>query len=282
MQDEDEALARAIAASLDDASPSARDPASTPAPAPASGSASLSSAPALYPPTATAESAPVRGPSSRSWVVRRPVPDDNSCLFSAVGVACGMDEDAKHELRRMAAQAVSGDPISWDEATLGRPRGEYVAWISRPNSWGGAIELAILSRALGSVIKAFDVQTGRVDAYGDDAEGAGAAGGADAKPVAMVLYDGIHYDALQVVEQRGEGAAAREVVASPLPAGSRDVEPATLAAQELAQERKRSHAYTDVSKFTLRCMVCGKGIVGEKEAIQHAKQTGHDRFDEYA
>lgn len=245
------------------------------------------SMPPLYPVTATSESAPLGGSFPRSWVVRRSVPDDNSCLFSAVGVSCGLGEDAKHELRRMAAQAVAGDPLSWDEATLGRPRDEYVSWISRPNSWGGAIELAILSKALGSVIKAVDVQTGRIDEYGAEGDEAATASPASAaapppKSVAMVLYDGIHYDALVVVDQGERNGSSTELVISPLPTTSPVAELAALAAQELAQERKRSHAYTDVSKFTLRCMVCGKGIVGEKGAVQHAKETGHARFDEYA
>lgn len=38
-----------------------------------------------------------------------------------------------------------------------------------PSKWGGAIELSILSRHLGQEIAAFDIQTQRVDIYGQDA-----------------------------------------------------------------------------------------------------------------
>ena len=39
--------------------------------------------------------------------------------------------------------------------------------------------------------------------------------------------------------------------------------------------------FTDTANFTLRCGVCQLGIVGEKEAVEHAKATGHQRFSEY-
>ncbi len=50
-----------------------------------------------------------------------------------------------------------------------------------PSKWGGAIELSILSRHLGREIAAFDIQTQRVDIYGQDA-GYGER--------VMVIYDG--------------------------------------------------------------------------------------------
>lgn len=31
----------------------------------------------------------------------------------------------------------------------------------------------------------------------------------------------------------------------------------------------------------LKCDVCGKAIIGEKEAKSHAEETGHARFGEY-
>ncbi|MQL96899.1 hypothetical protein Taro_029579 [Colocasia esculenta] len=43
--------------------------------------------------------------------------------------------------------------------------------------------------------------------------------------------------------------------------------------------RKRS--YTDTANFTLRCGVCQIGVIGEKEAVEHAQATGHVNFQEY-
>lgn len=39
--------------------------------------------------------------------------------------------------------------------------------------------------------------------------------------------------------------------------------------------------YTDTANFTLRCGVCYIGVRGEKEAAEHAQQTGHQNFSEY-
>ena len=40
--------------------------------------------------------------------------------------------------------------------------------------------------------------------------------------------------------------------------------------------------FTDVANFTLRCGACQKGLKGEKEALEHAKATGHSNFSEYS
>lgn len=54
---------------------------------------------------------------------------------------------------------------------------------------GGAIELSILSRHYGRQIDAYDIQTKRCDRYGQD-EGY--------SERVMLIYDGLHYDAMAV------------------------------------------------------------------------------------
>ena len=41
------------------------------------------------------------------------------------------------------------------------------------------------------------------------------------------------------------------------------------------------HLFTDLAGFTLRCLVCGEGITGEKHVQSHALATGHTNFAEY-
>ena len=53
------------------------------------------------------------------------------------------------------------------------------------------------------------------------------------------------------------------------------------AATELVRRLHEAKQYTDTANFTLRCAVCQKGLRGEKEAQDHAKQTGHVNFAEY-
>jgi ubiquitin thioesterase OTU1 len=42
-----------------------------------------------------------------------------------------------------------------------------------------------------------------------------------------------------------------------------------------------ARAFTDTASFTLRCGACQLGLKGEKEAVEHAKATGHSNFTEY-
>ena len=50
------------------------------------------------------------------------------------------------------------------------------------------------------------------------------------------------------------------------------------AAMEMGRKLKRRRYYTDTAKFDLRCGRCGVGLVGEKQAREHAKETGHVEF----
>lgn len=52
---------------------------------------------------------------------------------------------------------------------LSRPPADYISTILRSNSWGGAIELSIFAAHFGTEIRSIDVQTGRVDRFGEDA-----------------------------------------------------------------------------------------------------------------
>lgn len=88
----------------------------------------------------------------------------------------------------------------------------------------------------------------------------------------FLLYDGIHYDPLFLEPFNGDS-----------PRTLFSVEEETFVyemAQRLAEEAKSSRQYTDVNKFTLRCMQCDTQLKGQKEATEHAKNTGHTNFGE--
>lgn len=53
-------------------------------------------------------------------------------------------------------------------------------------------------------------------------------------------------------------------------------------ARQLALEAKSSRQFTDVDKFTLKCLVCQSFLKGQIEAQSHAKETGHMNFGEVA
>ncbi|EIE18214.1 OTU-domain-containing protein [Coccomyxa subellipsoidea C-169] len=206
---------------------------------------------------------------SGSVVVRRVVASDNSCLFNAVGYVVERSRDKASHLRRVIAETVAGDPEEYSEAFLGKPNKEYCAWIKDPQKWGGAIELSILSRYFGREIAAYDVQTKRCDVYGQDA-------GYEER--VMLIYDGLHYDALAVAAFEG---APEDVDITMFDTHGSEADSIGRAAAELVAKSHEARQFTDTANFTLRCGVCQLGVKGEKEALEHAKATGHQNFGEY-
>ncbi|XP_019249841.1 PREDICTED: ubiquitin thioesterase OTU1 isoform X2 [Nicotiana attenuata] len=184
-------------------------------------------------------------------IVRRIIPSDNSCLFNAVGYVMDHDRNKAPELRQVIAATVASDPTKYSDAFLGKPNKEYCDWILNPEKWGGAIELSILTDYYGREIAAYDIQTTRCDLYGQ---------GKNYQERVMLIYDGLHYDAL-----------ARDGT----------VGPAERLALNLVKEQQRKRSYTDTANFTLRCGVCQIGVVGQKEAVEHAQATGHVNFQEF-
>ncbi|XP_030510182.1 OVARIAN TUMOR DOMAIN-containing deubiquitinating enzyme 2 isoform X2 [Cannabis sativa] len=122
-------------------------------------------------------------------VVRRVIPSDNSCLFNAVGYVMDHDKLKAPQLRQVIAATVASDPAKYSEAFLGKPNEEYCAWILDSDKWGGAIELSILAEHYGREIAAYDIQNTRCDLYGQEMR---------YSERVMLIYDGLHYDALAV------------------------------------------------------------------------------------
>ncbi|PNW79281.1 hypothetical protein CHLRE_09g409050v5 [Chlamydomonas reinhardtii] len=287
MEDEDEMLARAIAASLESqqsgagagasgAGVSGAGPAATPRPAGAAPGAALAAPSSGAPRSVT--NAPAGGPAPSSvpvpggdgsCVVRRVVDSDNSCLFNAVGYVMEGSRSTAARLRRVVADAVRSDPFTFNEGFLGKAVEVYCDWIQQPDKWGGAIELFILAQHYKREIAAFDIRTKRCDIYGQDK------GYPDR---VLLIYDGLHYDALAVAAFAGAPEELDVTCFEPDTAGGRAI---TAAAEKLVEATNAARQFTDTANFTLRCGVCQIGIKGEKEAVEHAKATGHSNFAEY-
>ncbi len=103
--------------------------------------------------------------------------------------------DVCQNLRQTVASAIRADPDAYPDIVLGQPRDSYISKILSPTAWGGAIELSILSAHFGVEIDSIDVATGTVHRFGEDMayENRG-----------IVVYSGIHYDALTLVEGLSE------------------------------------------------------------------------------
>ncbi|EKG04279.1 hypothetical protein TCSYLVIO_004666 [Trypanosoma cruzi] len=128
-------------------------------------------------------------PAHVKWhFVRRICPSDNSCLFHAAAYV--LREKSRTDgpkLREECAAVVLANPDYFNELLLERPNSEYVQWIRQPTSWGGAIELIILSFLAQTEIIALDLESARMERFGQDME---------YTVRAFVVYTGRHYDAI--------------------------------------------------------------------------------------
>ncbi|KAI9339381.1 hypothetical protein BDR26DRAFT_821001 [Obelidium mucronatum] len=211
-------------------------------------------------------------PVTDGFLKVREMKDDNSCLFHAVSHVLTNSQTSTQELRTIIATHISKHTQEYSATLLGRPIPEYVAWIQSPNSWGGAIELAIFSAHFETEIWSLDVATCRIDQFGE---------GSGYSKIVILFYSGIHYDAVVVSPlQQESGDSGREFDMTVF--GREQAEgQVKKAALELAQVWRRKRKFTDLSSFTLRCSVCRKGLTGQKEAQGHSIETGHGFFEEY-
>ncbi len=235
----------------------------------------VEASPAAAPPPPTAQPAAsacaATGAAPKGeHMVRRVIAADNSCLFNAVAYVLEGGVKAPpgraRVLRQHIASVVLQGGERFSEAMLGREPSAYAKWILDDDKWGGATELDILSEYYSAELAAVDVQTNRVDIFGQER---------GYSQRAFLLYDGIHYDALACVLFAG---APQDLDVTLFDVSD---EAAVSMATCVASEAREARAFTDTSSFSLRCLVCQKGLVGEKEARWHAKETGHTNFGEF-
>ncbi|PVI03278.1 OTU-domain-containing protein [Periconia macrospinosa] len=205
-------------------------------------------------------------PSRGGTMVLRVMPDDNSCMFRALGSAVlSSSLDSMTELRSLVAQAIQADPDMYNEAILQRKPDEYCQWISYSDSWGGGIELSILSKEFDIEICSINVQDLRVDRFNEG------------RPKRCILvYSGIHYDTVAFVPEGGPTYDTENDVKL------FDASDDTIleAARQLCGELRKKHYFTDTQKFNIKCNKCGWKGAGEKGAVKHAEETGHMDFGE--
>ncbi|KZT26512.1 OTU-domain-containing protein [Neolentinus lepideus HHB14362 ss-1] len=244
----------------------------TPAAPISSHNATLGSASAPRMPPASCSSGPDYVETDNGTLMHRIVPDDNSCLFSSVALVFHQNISKAQEMRKVVADAIRADIITYSEAILGRSRDDYISTILKPSSWGGAIELSIFAKHFSTEIASIDVETGRVDQFTPPPE-------ADSGNRCILIYSGIHYDAASLAPTPDAPPEFHQTVFPII--SNDDDDPILKAGKDLASILRAKRAYTNTATFDLKCQVCGQGLKGEKEARAHASQTGHTQFGEY-
>ncbi|KAI9928063.1 hypothetical protein ASPWEDRAFT_173711 [Aspergillus wentii DTO 134E9] len=211
----------------------------------------------------------IPSPEHSGTFVLRIMPDDNSCLFRAVGSAIMGGMDTMTELRSIVAQTIQSNSELYSEAVLEKKPDDYCRWIQNENSWGGGIELSILSKHFDIEICSIDVQTLRVDRFNEG------------PPTRCIMvYSGIHYDNIALSPSDPpftHAYAPPEFDTKVFDAADPVVLEKSVA---LCTVLRSKHYYTDTAGFRIRCNTCGGTFVGEKGATQHAAQTGHYDFGE--
>lgn len=119
---------------------------------------------------------------------RRAMPADNSCLFHACAyVLKNKSRSDGPSLREQCVQMIVSRPDMFNVNTLGQTPESYAGWLYSASSWGGGVELQILSMIYKTEIFALDLESSTVQRFGTDE-------GYDAR--AFVVYTGNHYDAV--------------------------------------------------------------------------------------
>lgn len=193
------------------------------------------------------------------------IPDDNSCLFNAISYAINDTINQPHMLRTVVANEIVNNKHKYDIVYLeNKTHRQYADYIKQNTVWGGQIELQILAEHYKIQIIAVDIEHIVHYTYGNE----------QYKQCIYVIYSGIHYDTL--VDDLGLNDHNIEIRQF----DSYDkltLQRALLTAKQLNQK----HEYTNIMKFTIRCVICKQGFKGAEEAQNHAQSTRHTQFEEY-
>jgi len=200
-------------------------------------------------------------------VIRRHVPDDHECLFTAIsylaegpGVA-----NAGKRLRKLCADKILSDPDTYNEAVLGRPNAEYATWIQNHFNWGGENEIGILATHFDLEITVVMMEYGFCMPYtfGN-------------KHKVYLLYTGQHYDPM--VGANGDVAPTEGEVRH-FTVGDTSMDASAL---ECAEEHKKIKEIK-ASQRTVKKIKCdGCGAIGDDAAWfqDHCGEVEHD--DDFA
>lgn len=205
---------------------------------------------------------PIRDGSS--YLIHRVMPDDNSCLFRAIGkCVLGDALDAMTELRSMVAQMIQAQPDKYNEVVLEQKPDRYCEWIQTPDAWGGAIEIGIIAEQFGLEVYAINISDGSVQKFNE--------GGSRLR--SYLIYSGIHWDCL--VENCAGKDGPGEIDVAQFNTYDDEI---LVKGLEIGAILKRGNYYTDVKKFGIVCNTCGWQGTGQTSAAQHYKETQHTDF----
>jgi ubiquitin thioesterase OTU1 len=194
---------------------------------------------------------------SKYSIKKKDIPADNSCLFNAINFAINHNADSPELIRGIISSEIKSNPTEYNAAVLDKDPEDYCNWILKGDSWGGGIELSILSKFFQVQIGVVDIQHITIEYFGDYSN------------CIYLLYNNIHYDVFYK-EENGEITGVFD---------SKDTK-VKEEIMEVCKELKKNEKYVDTQTFSLKCMQCGFLMKGQDEVIEHTKKTGHINFNQ--
>lgn len=186
------------------------------------------------------------------------VPDDNSCLFHAISYCMYKDISLSYELRKVVSKEILKNPILYSEVMLEKPNKEYAEWILDKNSWGGAIDIGILSKSMGTAVYVIDMDAIKIEKFNED----------EFDEFIIIMFTGIHYDAIELGNSTTVFNKTNELFSNLVLSG----------ALKIAEQMKNEGYSFNTQKDKILCNVCKKILIGEREVAKHAESTGHVDF----
>jgi len=195
-------------------------------------------------------------------VLPHEVPADNSCLFHAVAYLMDLSGTITADtLRRLVADRMSGEPERWAEVAIAENRtvDAYTAWITNPSSWGGFVDLIVLSECFQTQISVVSLDGLAWTHYPDDAN--------LYERRVYLLYNGVHYDAIV-------GTSGGNELRSFSPHDE------TLQAKVIALATEMQAALASQTLKVYECEECKAAFLNPAEAAVHCFDSGHACFRE--
>ena len=198
---------------------------------------------------------------------RRFVDADNSCLFSSIGYLIdnkNFNETTKLQYRQLLANYLEASS-NIDAVTLGtNSKEEYIESIQNPSTWGGAIELKLFSEMFQIEIASIDVQSNRVDIFGQDT---------NYPQRIFVVYNGVHYDPLVM--------AYTDEPKDDITSFESEDSQTLIDFQNFVKVFKEVGDFVDPKNMNnFECEICNTLFESQMEAYDHANNYQHWNFRE--
>lgn len=95
------------------------------------------------------------------------IPADNSCLFNAINYCLNQSMTEPETMREIIASTIMSNTDLYNAAILDKEPSDYCAWILQKETWGGGIELAILSNFFQIRIGVADITKVTIEYFGE-------------------------------------------------------------------------------------------------------------------